>query len=268
VKLIHSILSHWDAEEVDALMNFHQQLDSDVVLLLAYGGPEDEFQRIAWRPSIYLADPKLRGPTDQQNYASWIAAVWQWAQDQEQDSQAFFFTETDHPMLRAKYGRELLSMLKASGTSFLGKSCSNRENSNSYFYLRYRSDPALRALLRQVSGVEDSPIYECLATGMLFEKDLLGQVVSQTINISVFTEVIVPSVVRALGCQPGCFDLVSDFMNHVRYRPSFSADDVIQLIDEGAWCCHPFKERAKLPDIIKRHHATNERANEQVHQMD
>jgi len=231
-------------------MNFHQQLDPDVVLLMAYGGPEDEFQRITWRPSIYLADPKLRGPTDQQNYASWIAAVWQWAEDQEQDSQAFFFTETDHLMLRVKYGRELLNILKASGTDFLGKSCSNRENSNSYFYLRYRSDHALRALLSKISGVKDSPIYECLATGMLFKKELLRRVVSQKLDIPVFTEVILPSVVRALGCQPECFDLVSDFMNHVRYRPPFTTNEVIQLIDSDAWCCHPFKERQKLPFII------------------
>ncbi len=249
MKLLHTILSHWRPEEVDLLLNYHQQLDPDVDLLLAYGGPEEEFQRISWRPSIYLADPKLRGPTDQQNYASWISSVWQWAENREQHIDAFFFTETDHPMLRAEYGRELLNILKASGTGFLGKSCSNRDNSNSYFYLRYRSDPALHALLSQVSGVEDSPIYECLATGMLFERDLLGRVVSQAIDISVFTEIIVPSVVRALGCQPGCFDLVCDFMNHVRYRPSFTADEMIQLIDGGAWCCHPFKERVKLLEI-------------------
>jgi hypothetical protein len=252
MRLVHSILSHWRAEEVDALMNFHRQLDPAASLLLAYGGPELEFQRITWQPSIYIPDPGLRGPTDQQNYAGWMAAVWQWAENQQQDSEAFFFTETDHLMLKKNYGTELLRILKASTSDFLGKSCSNRENSNSYFYMRYRSDPVLRSVLRKISGVEDSPIYECLATGMLFTKEVLGLILSHRLDFPIFTEVIVPSAVRAIGCQPRCFDVISDFMSYVRYRPSFSTGAVEQLIREGAWCCHPFKERAGLQFIIAK----------------
>jgi hypothetical protein len=250
MSLLHTILSHWAPEEVDLLMCYHQQLDPSVELLLAYGGPETNFNKIGWRQKVFIADPGLRGPTDRQNYCHWMRAATAWARNRPELPDAVFFTETDHPMLRSDYGKELVRTLITSQCDFLGKWCSNRESSNSYFYLQYRDDPVLRQVLREASGVDDSPIYEALATGMLFRWSVLDRVVAQTIHIPVFTEVIIPSTVRALGYRLGCFDRHGDFMSAVRYRPNFLLDEATVAMRCNAWCCHPLKEPEAIPYLM------------------
>jgi hypothetical protein len=242
MKLLHTILSHWEPEKADLLMSYHQRLDPSVELLLAYGGPEVSFDKIDWQKKIFIADPGLRGPTDRQNYCHWMRQATAWAKNLPELPDAVFFTETDHPMLRSGYGQKLAEILTRSQCGFLAKWCSNREGSNSYFYLQYRDDPILRQVLREASGVEDSPIYEALATGMLFLWDVLDNVQTQRIDAPVFTEVIIPSTVRALGYSLGCFDHNGDFMRQVRYRPSFSLNEAVAKRSNGAWCCHPLKE--------------------------
>ncbi len=223
-------------------MGYHQTLDPSVDLLLAYGGPEDNFDKITWQQKIFIADPRLRGPTDRQNYCHWLRAATAWAKDHKVIPDAVFFTETDHPMLKEGYGKELIRILETSRCGFLGKWCSNREGSNSYFYLRHRENSALRSALRKASGVDDSPIYEALATGMLFRWEVLERAQAESIDIPVFTEVVIPSMVRALGYQLGCFDRHSTFMKSVRYRPNMTPNEVAVAKGSGCWCCHPFKE--------------------------
>lgn len=256
MKLLHTILSHWAPRDVDLLIDYHRQLDPSVELVLAYGGPQKDFDKIDWEQKLFLSDPCLRGPTDQQNYCKWMRAVVAWAKDQADMPDAVFFTETDHPMLRSGYGQELTDIFKASQFGFLGKWCSNREGSNSYFYLRYRDDPVLRRALREASGVEDSPIYESLATGMLFRWSVLESVAAQEIDVPVFTEVIIPSMVRALGYRLGCFDCRSDFMRSVRYRPNFSLNEAVAARISHAWCCHPLKEPEAVIALAASREAT------------
>jgi len=215
-------------------------------MLLAYGGPQECFEQIQWPHKVFLPDSRLRGPTDQQNYACWLKAALNWSDNSERSFDAAFFTETDHPMLRSGYGGELMQILNSTSYNFLGKWCSNREGSNSFFFLRHRDDKSLQTLLRRLSGTNDSPIYECLATGMLFRWPVLKAVVDADIDLPIFTEVIVPSAVRALGFQPGCFDQVCNFMRHVRYRPEYVLPDLSDLKSRGAWCCHPLKSVVPL----------------------
>ena len=249
MKLLHTILSHWSPGQVDLLMNYHHKLDPSVELLVAYGGPQANFERIVWQHKLYIADPSLRGSADQQNYCQWIRAATAWAKDRSESPDAVFFTETDHPMLRSEYGQELTKILAASRCGFLGKWCSKREGSNSFFYLRYREDPNLRNALHEASGIDDSPIYEALATGMLFRWDVLEKVAAQRIDVPVFTEVIIPSMVRALGYPLGCFDRNSNFMRSVRYRPHYSLKEAIHARNFQAWCCHPLKEFGALKSL-------------------
>jgi hypothetical protein len=252
MKLLHTVLSHWEPEVVDLLLEYHLRLDPSVDLLLAYGGPESNFSRITWKQKVFIADPRLRGSTDQQNYCHWLRATTAWAKTHPVLPDAVFFTETDHPMLRKGYGQELTRILQASSCGFLGKWCSNREGSNSYFYLKYREDPDLRRVLRGASGVDDSPIYEALATGMLFRWYVLEQVQAEAIDIPVFTEVIIPSMIRALGYRLGCFDRHSNFMNSVRYRPNMALDEAAAIRNSGGWCCHPVKEVANIGVLLRQ----------------
>lgn len=246
MRLLHTILSHWSPQEVDYLIKHHRSLDDSAELLLAYGGAKENFALIEYPQKIFLNDPCLRGPTDQQNYACWLKSVAKWIEDRQMDIQAIFFTETDHPMLRNGYGQELLRILKKTDCDFLGKWCANREGSNSYFYLTHKDDKALREALFLASGNTDSPIYEALATGMLFRKESLFKILQQKIDIPVFTEVIISSMVRAVGHKLDCFDNHCDFMHDVRYRPTYSYDEVLKLKAGKSWCCHPFKEKERL----------------------
>jgi len=252
MKLLHTILSHWKPEEVDLLLDYHHKLDPSVDLLLAYGGPENHFTRISWEHKVFINDPGLRGPTDQQNYCYWLREATAWAKNHKVIPAAVFFTETDHPMLKEGYGKELLRILELSGCGFLGKWCSNREGTNSYFYLRHRDDQVLRNALRKASGSDDSPIYEALATGMLFSWEVLERVQAESIDIPVFTEVIIPSMVRALGYRLGSFDLHSEFMSSVRYRPNVTLEEALTTKASGAWCCHPFKAQHSLATLASK----------------
>lgn len=249
--LHHSILTHWKAGLVDSIMGFLVELEPGVNFSIGYGGTEEEFQKIKFGNKTFLPDPKLRGPTDRQNYACWLIAIDATMEKAGDQSEAVYFTETDHLIFRSGYSQELVRCLQASGLDFLGKWCMDRDNTNEYFYLRYRDHQPLLEHLASIS-VRDSKtkIWGALANGMLFRRDVLRTLCKGEISLPCFTEIMIPSTLYHLGFNLGDFDTYSDIYRHVQYRPTFDCAEVRRMVEENAYCCHPFKDQAGLTSIF------------------
>lgn len=252
MKVLHTILSHWPADQVDQLIALHQLLEPTNEYLLAYGGKPENFEKIQFPNKVFLADPCLRGPTDTQNYACWVTAVADYVKSQPTSPDLVYFTETDHLMLRKGYGATLVEIMEKSGQDFLGKWCMDRSHTNEFFFLRYRDHAPLLAHLKKIAPLPDPvKIWGALADGMLFRwKALEGLASVDLAAVPCFTEILFPSTLARLGFKLGDFDTYSDFYKYVRYRPDYPVEEVQTIASDGGWCCHPFKQASRLGEVI------------------
>jgi len=239
--IVHSILSHHPAHVVDAMAEFLQALGNGVRFCLAYGGEQEEFEKILFEDKIFLADPGLRGKIESQNFSCWFRAVLDWAERMNVAAEVVHFTECDHIPLRPDYWSEIKRSVCASGKDFLGKWCMDRTNTNEQFSLHYRNDPAFLAHLRALRPNGPNPIWGALANGMTFRLEAIRALCNVDLKLDCFTEILIPSTLRCLGFELGDFDEVSSVFARVRHRPEFLLSDVSDLLSQDAWCCHPFK---------------------------
>lgn len=233
------------------LIAFSALAPADVEFVVGYGGPRNEFDRITWPNRIFLEHATFRGRIEEQNFSPWLNAVGRWIQDRQRAPDYVHFSENDHIPLRRDYWSELAGAMNRSGCDFLGKWCMDRTGTNEEFYLRYRRDPILRTVLEPLGQVEPR-IWGALADGMVFKQQALQALSDVDLDIPCFTEILIPSVLAKLGFRLGDMDAWSDVFRWVRHRPAFEVADVDALLAGGAFCCHPFKDLGRLPELWTR----------------
>jgi len=250
--IVHSVLTHHPAAVADGMVAFLSTLGPDVKFCLAYGGTEEEFEKIRFSAKFFLNDPSLRGRIEEQNFASWLTSTVAWCKQSGLRPELVHFTENDHLPLRADYWRELERASIRSDTDFLGKWCMDRTNTNEQFYLHYRDHEQLRHHLASVSVHSDKrTIWGALADGMLFRWAALESLTRINLDVPCFTEILIPSTLHHLGFTLADFDAYSSIYRFVRHRPAWEITDVSELVSQGAWCCHPFKCIAQLNDLYQ-----------------
>ncbi|MBE2204429.1 MAG: hypothetical protein IAE94_08840 [Chthoniobacterales bacterium] len=250
--IVHSVLSHHPAHVVDAMMRFLGTLGPQTVFCLGYGGPREEFDRIAFPEKFFLGDPSLRGRIEEQNFSCWIQATGAWYRRRGIEPDLVHFTENDHIPLRADYWEELRRTIEASGRDFLGKWCMDRTNTNEQSYLHYRDDARLLGHLAALSVRSDPrTIWGALADGMLMRRTAVEALTNRDLSLPCFTEILIPSTLHHLGFTLGDFDAWSGIFRGVRHRPAFALDGLREMIPTKPWCCHPFKDVGSLPELYE-----------------
>jgi len=252
--LVNTILIHYPAELCDAMFEtFSSMAAEDARFLLAYGGPHAEFAKIQYPDKIFFDDLHLRGQASPQNSWPWLKAASEWTRSHAAEATAVHFTECDHLVFRSDYWRRMEALLLSSGKDFLGKDCFCCSNTNFHFFLEYRDDPTLLALLGSISKRDDpTQLWTALGNGMLFRREALEALVAATDSIPCYTEILIPSVLFHTGRTLGSIDEISEQFDHVRFRPNFSSAEVLSLMREGTSCCHPFKDRERLPELLDK----------------
>jgi len=250
MKIVHSILSHHRAETVDAMVAAYARMAPDVAFCIGYGGSRAEFERIGWKDAFYIEEPGLRGITEQQNYFPWLCAVADWVWSRGWQPECIHFSECDHLVLRSDYWAVLARTLERSGRDFLGKWCMDRSNTNEWARLHYRNNRELLGYLDGFSQRDDKTrLWGALGNGMLLRWPALDALTRTAGRIACFTEILVPSTVHHLGFALGDMDAYGNLYRWVRHRPEFLLEHVEAFLNQGAYCCHPFKAVERLPEV-------------------
>jgi hypothetical protein len=225
--VITLLLTHLDAAGVAA--SLRQYPDGAERVVVCHGGRREDFEQVGHDRKLFVEDPSLRGPIEQQSYAAVLRQAWHEAGVRETD--LIHLVEYDHIVLRHDYERALRRVHEHSGADFLGKNCSRRDDTNWPHSLRARSDPRMRRY-RELWG--------CLGTGMLFTRDAL-RAVAEAREVPGYLELAIPTLLRAEGLRLDDVDRFSDLYAHVNAPPEKDLAALRAARSAGHFFIHPFK---------------------------
>lgn len=223
--MITLLLTHLDAAGVAA--SLAQFPDDAARVVVCHGGRRADFEQVEHEHKLFVDDPSLRGPIEQQSYAAVLKA----ASAQTGDADLIYLVEYDHIVLRPDYERALRRLAEHSRADFLGKNCSRRDDTNWPHSLRARRDPRMRRY---------GELWGCLGTGMLFTRDAL-RAVADAPEVPGYLELAIPTLLRAEGLRLDDVDRFSDLYAHVNAPPEKDLAALRAARSQGHFFFHPFK---------------------------
>lgn len=223
--MITLLLTHLDAAGVRA--SLAQYPDEAARVLVCHGGRREDFEEIEHDRKLFVEDPSLRGPVEQQSYAEVLRTAF----PHTGDAELIYLVEYDHIVLRPDYEHALRRLAEHSGAAFYGKNCSRKDDTNWPHSLRARGDPRMRRY---------SELWGCLGTGMLFTREAL-RAVAEAPEVPGYLELAIPTLLRAEGLRLDDVDRFSDLYAHVNAPPEKDLAALKAARSQGHFFFHPFK---------------------------
>lgn len=245
---VTAVLTHLRAERVHETMELLRAVSPDARFVVCYGGDRSEFERITAPEKLFIDDPTLRGPAQHlQSLTRSFQALWGACFEHDDSADALYLIEYDHLILDAGFETRLRELATVTGADFMGKNCGDRTATNGEHYVRFRRDPSLLGHLRELS-VRDEPsrIFGCLGDGMWISRRALEAYLSVAEHPPCYVEIYVPTLLHHLGFRIVDVDMHSELYRHVRWMPSFDADQVVAQCRAGTVFMHPVKDRAAV----------------------
>jgi hypothetical protein len=247
------VITHLDAERAMRQLAYLRALAPEARFVLCHGGEREEFERLDTGDKVFVADPALRGPNNQQGYNELLPAVYERFVRDEPEVELAYVVEYDHLFLSGHFERDLAALAAARPEAGLfAKWASRRNDTNWPHFTRYRADPELRRFFARVSVREDpGQRWGCLGDGMLFRRDALEAFCSVTGAPYRYGEMFVPTLTHHLGFEVVDVDALGDLYSHVRWRPEFGVEEVLAAKRAGRAFVHPFKELDALDRVLQ-----------------
>jgi hypothetical protein len=227
--VITLLLSHLDAARVAA--SLRQYPDGAERVVVCHGGRHEDFEQIEHERKLFVEDPSLRGPIEQQSYAELLAQAWREVVADDESADLIYLVEYDHIVLRPHYETALRQAIDHAGADFLGKNCSRRDDTNWPHSLRARRDPRMRRY---------EELWGCLGTGMLFRRSAL-QAVAEAAEVPGYLELAIPTLLAHEGFTLDDVDRFSDLYAHVNAPPEKDLAALRAARSKGHFFFHPFK---------------------------
>jgi hypothetical protein len=245
------VITHLDAERAMRQLGDLRALAPEARLALCHGGEREEFDRLDTEDKVFVADPSLRGPNNQQGYNELLPAVYEGLVRDDPAIELVYLVEYDHLFLRGDFERDLAALAAARPQAGLfAKWASPRNDTNWPHFTRYRANSELRRFFARVSVREDpGQRWGCLGNGLLFRRDALAAFCSVTGAPHAYGEMFVPTLTHHLGFEVVDVDALGDLYAYVRWRPEFGVEEALAAKRAGHAFVHPFKELDALDRI-------------------
>jgi hypothetical protein len=235
------VLAHQSAGEVAALLERwrgHSHAPSE--LLLAYGGPRAEFDRIAHERKFFVDDPRLRTrhhQREKQSYSQIFQRAAAWLNEHPACGYVYF-AEYDHWPLVPDLGARLIERLRQENADVLGHQLHRRDGTSHPHYLYHRADPRFLPWLCAVSRRHDpGVVFNMLGSGSFWTREAFLAVASQEETVPVYLEIYLPTLAHHLGFRLRPFGEQDRFV----WGNGDHAADISQARAAGAWTIHPVK---------------------------
>lgn len=244
MRTVTAVLTHLPAQRVQESMQLLATVAPSARFVVCYGGDPTEFERIQLKDKLFIDDPTLRGPEQHlQSLTLSFTALWRGYFQHDQESDSLYVIEYDHLILDAQFETRLRDLATATEADFMGKNCNDRTATNGEHYVRFRRDPRILGHLRKLSVREDrARIFGCLGDGMWISRRALQAYVDVDTHPPCYVEIYVPTLLHHLGFRVVDVDTHSDLYRHVRWMPSFVAEQVVAQCRAGTVFMHPVKD--------------------------
>jgi hypothetical protein len=235
------ILAHQSAGKVETLLarwRGYGQAPSEI--LLAYGGPRGEFDRIGHEPKFFVDDPRLRTRHHQREKQS-FTQVFQRATAWLKEHPAFgyvYLAEYDHWPLVPDLAERLIERLRHERADVLGHQLYRRDGTSHPHYLHHRADPGFLPWLRTVSRRHDTGVvFNMLGSGSFWTREAFLAIAAREETVPVYLEVYLPTLAHHLGFRLRPFAEQDRFV----WGEGDHGAEIPRARAKGAWTIHPVK---------------------------
>jgi len=236
------LLTHRNARVVADQVELWQSLSEIAGILIAYGGPLSEFERIRWNDKVYIDDQRLRVSEfrrECQSYTEVFRRCSEAIRDKAYDW--IFFAEYDFVPLRTDYLRLCYQQARAEYADILGYGLKSLDGTNHPHYLFHASIPGLFESWKQLSvRPNKDTVLSMWGAASFWRRTAFDRVSQVPETHRAYLELWLPSVAHHLGFRVRPFPADQ----HRYIAPS---RDKLGSIDEarrgGAWAIHPIKSQ-------------------------
>jgi len=252
MSMVTAVITHLDPEQVHEGAALLHTVAPDARVVICYGGPQSEFDRIEIEEKVFIDDPTLKsnGP-HLQSMTQVFEAVWNAFLIDDEEADSLYVIEYDHLVLAGDFEARLRELADRTNADLLGKKCIDCSATNHEHYIRFRRDPRLLEQLRRLSVREDpTRIFSCLGDGIWLTRDALEAYVAVGPHPPCYLEVYVPTLLHHLGFRVVNVDAHSDVYRDVRWLPPIGVDEVIERLEQGTVFMHPVKDPRAVAAVM------------------
>lgn len=195
------LLSHQPPEPIERMLAHWSCQVRGTDLVLAYGGPAEAFERIAWPDKLFIADPRLRTRDHQRERQSYTA-IFQAASRliRSRPYGTVWFMEFDHLPLDRAVVEKLRDRLSAETADVLGFHLRRVDGTNSPHYLNHIRDAALSAFLERLSvRTQKEVVLSMFGSGSFWTREAFDATAAAAEPFPIYLELYLPTVAHHLG---------------------------------------------------------------------
>jgi hypothetical protein len=243
VALLTAIATHLAPAEVVRQLAYLRALAPGGRFAICHGGRRADFDALDEEHKVFVDDPSLRGPNQQQSYTAVLRAAYESFVEPDPEVDLAYLIEFDQLVLRGDFEERLRALADATGAGLIAKAASRRDDTNWPHHLRHRGNAALDSFFERITTRPDpSARWGCLGSGMLFTRAALAAFHAATHEAPhAYLELFVPTTIHHLGFEIADPDRLGDLYRDVRWRPEFTLEEALAAKRAGRTFVHPFK---------------------------
>ena len=210
-------------------------------ILLACGGPKEEFDAIRHKQKFYVDDPRLRTRDHQrefQSYTGLFQGAAEFLETEGREFQFIHFAEYDHLPLVADLNKRQIERLTAEDADLLGFHLHRVDGTNNPHFLYHSTSDKFASFWSALSRRRDKEvILSMFGTGSFWNREAFCAVAAVAEPFPIYLELYLPTLSHHLGFR------VRDFGGQDRFVRVLKDETghIEQARAEGAWTLHPVK---------------------------
>lgn len=247
-ELVHVIMIHLPKAQTENYVKYCRSLAPDYRFIVAYGGKRDEFESLDLPDKFYVETPTVRGPGHHISRLEITRKAWELAKDGEARVSGRYFVVADYDLvpLGNNYFDKVACYASEYGGDFSAFELFEVTNSNNGHYNRALMNDCFT---RDIVSEDGRAFHQEGAFGMYSEQAIEKWCAYSDAREDVYHEIHDPTLAHRVGLRlldltPACRGSAV-----VRFRPTFSRQEMIQFKADGYLFVHPFKDLEFLTEL-------------------
>jgi len=211
-------------------------------ILIAFGGPKNEFDAIQHQQKFFVDDPRLRTRDHQRELQSYTRLLQEAGEFLAKPGDQFrfvHFAEYDHLPLVPDLNERQIECLSAEGADLLAFHLHRVDDTNNPHFLYHAEDDRfMRYWAETTRRAAPEVVLSMFGTGSFWTREAFCTVAAVEEPFPIYMEIYLPTLAHHLGFR------VRDFVDQNRFVRALNSEicGIDEARKQGAWTLHPVKK--------------------------
>lgn len=243
------VLGHQAPEEIKTIIINVKTQSEGAPVLLAYGGKNDDFERIDLLEKVFISCPSLRGPSHMMGHYEMLEAAFNHGKFAAGGVEYVAFIESDLLPLRVGWLDEVLETMHRNNADFGAKEIRDVTFGNCFFH----ANAVERGVIGPGCGdsvLENRKYLHALGCFYIVRRKFLELMLVECRKMEgLYFEVMFPSAAHAAGGNLLSLGHACEALRDVRFRPFHELAAIKNLLRENGPMAHPVKGETLIEAI-------------------